>query len=522
MASPKTSAIIGIHEDDTAQESYDVSKIHDRHTDEVHHQRRLFGITLPVYFNTDRDRTLVRKLDRFVLSYTALSCFIQTLDNTNIYNAYVSGMKDDASQHGSLSLLGNELNYFSTFFNCGIIAGAVPLMLLSTRVRLSLLMPSCELAWTALVMGIAGAQNAETVYGLRFAIGFFQGIAFPGFAAILGGWYTPSELGKRMALYEVSARVAGMFSGYIQAGLYEHMNGKGMASWRWLFIFDGIISLPIALWGFYALPDQPSDTKARWLKIEEKELANLRMDEIGRLPVRKVTWKRFQSIWSTWHVYFFATCYFLYGAFSWGDGYFNLWLSYLGKYTIPQINNIPTAGQGAALINAFISGWVSDWLENRPAVIVANMLICLAGNVFVAVWEAPDWLKFVGYIAITAGLPAQSITIAWLNEVCQGNGTLRGLIVSIGNTLVYAINSWALVLLFPAVDAPHYKVGYQVCAGMIALSILSVFAIIFMIRRDLKSGAAIRNESGLLEFKAWTQEDEEVRETPIVNSDTKV
>lgn len=70
------------------------------------------------------------------------------------------------------------------------------------------------------------------VYGLRFAIGFFQGIAFPGFAALLGSWYTPSELGKRMAIYEVSARVAGMFSGYIQAGLYTNMNGKGMASWR--------------------------------------------------------------------------------------------------------------------------------------------------------------------------------------------------------------------------------------------------------------------------------------------------
>ena len=103
-------------------------------------------------------------------------------------------------------------------------------------------------------------------------------------------------------------------------------------------------------------------------------------------------------------------------------------------------------------MNAIISGFISDWLENHPIVIVANMMICLAGNVFVSVWKAPEWLKFIGYIFITAGLPAQSITIAWLNEVCQGNGTLRGLIVSLGNTAVYAINSWALVLLFPAVD----------------------------------------------------------------------
>ncbi|KAJ3536040.1 hypothetical protein NM208_g6889 [Fusarium decemcellulare] len=467
MASHEVSEASDSKGNDVVPGTVDVSSV-----DHEEHRRRIFGLTLPRYFNKDEDRRLVRKLDTFLLSYTALSCFMQTLDNTNISNAYVSGMQED------LSLFGNELNYFSTTFNCGIIAGAVPLMLLSTRIRPSILMPSCELAWTFLVMGIAGAKNAETVYGLRFAIGFFQGIAFPGFAALLGAWYTPSELGKRMAL--------------------------------WLFIFDGIISFPIAIWGFYALPDQPRDTKAKWLKPSDVELAIDRMDRVGRRPVQKITWARFKGIWTTWHVYLFVTCYFLYGAFSWGDGYFNLWLQYLGKYTVPQINNIPTAGQGAALVNSIISGIISDWLQNRPIVIVANMLICLAGNSFVAVWKAPEWLKFIGYIFITAGLPAQSLTIAWLNEVCQGNGTLRGLIVSLGNTMVYAINAWALVLLFPAVDAPHYKVGYQVCAGMIGLAIVTVFAILFQIKRDLNNGKAIRNDEGLLEFKAWPVEATDV------------
>lgn len=28
------------------------------------------------------------------------------------------------------------------------------------------------------------------------------------------------------------------------------MNGKaGLSGWRWLFIFDGVITLPMALWG---------------------------------------------------------------------------------------------------------------------------------------------------------------------------------------------------------------------------------------------------------------------------------
>jgi len=69
-----------------------------------------------------------------------------------------------------------------------------------------------------------------------------------------------------MALFENAQGLASMFSGYLQAALYKGLNNTGgLAGWRWLFIFDAIISIPIALWGYYAIPDLPSDTRARWL-----------------------------------------------------------------------------------------------------------------------------------------------------------------------------------------------------------------------------------------------------------------
>lgn len=80
---------------------------------------------------------------------------------------------------------------------------------------------------------------------------------------MLGSWYGPNQLGKRVALFEQASAIAGMFSGYLQAGLYRGMNGKGgLAGWKWLFIFDAIISIPIAVWGYFAIPDLPSNTRA--------------------------------------------------------------------------------------------------------------------------------------------------------------------------------------------------------------------------------------------------------------------
>jgi hypothetical protein len=40
-----------------------------------------------------------------------------------------------------------------------------------------------------------------------------------------------------------------MFSGYLQAAVYEGLDGRGLRGWRWLFVTDGIITLPMALWG---------------------------------------------------------------------------------------------------------------------------------------------------------------------------------------------------------------------------------------------------------------------------------
>lgn len=130
-------------------------------------------------------------------------------------------------------------------------------------VRPSIWIPTCELIWTVLTMVMASAKNVQTMYVLRFLIGLFEACSFPGYAALLGSWYGPTQLSKRVAIFEQTSAIASMFSGYLQAGLYSGLDGRlGLAGWRWLFIFDGIISLPIALWGLWAIPDLPHTTRA--------------------------------------------------------------------------------------------------------------------------------------------------------------------------------------------------------------------------------------------------------------------
>lgn len=63
------------------------------------------------------------------------------------------------------------------------------------------------------------------MYALRFFIGLFEACAFPGYIALLGGWYGPRELTKRVAILLEIESIASMFSGYLQTGLYSSLNG---------------------------------------------------------------------------------------------------------------------------------------------------------------------------------------------------------------------------------------------------------------------------------------------------------
>lgn len=83
-----------------------------------------------------------------------------------------------------------------------------------------------------------------------------------------------------------------MFSGYLQAAAYRNLNGVyGRAGWRWLFIVQGIITLPISFVGFAFWPGLPISPKRWYFSSEEHALAVKRMPTVEK---EGITWKTFK------------------------------------------------------------------------------------------------------------------------------------------------------------------------------------------------------------------------------------
>lgn len=253
------------------------------------------------------EAAFVQRLDFYVLLILSLGYFIKNLDQTNISNAYVSGMKED------LQMNKNELNMIDVAWTCGYVIGQVPSQIILTKVRPSIWIPSCELVWTMLTFCLAAVTTSNHVVAIRFFVGLLESIFYPAAHMILGSWYKPSELAKRACIFHASSAAASMFSGYLQAGVYKGMNGlHGLPGWKWLFIMDGVISLTVALAGFWLIPDLPENSKAFYLSKEQIELAVKRMDDVGRAPRTKLGWSAFKRIFGRWHVYFLTVLYIIF------------------------------------------------------------------------------------------------------------------------------------------------------------------------------------------------------------------
>ena len=90
-------------------------------------------------------------------------------------------------------------------------------------------------------------------------------------------WYRAEERSLRIAFILATATLAGAFGGCIAYGT-GYLNRKGgLEGFRWLFIFEGAVTLLTTPLVIFTLPDYPST--AKWLTTREQKFAVERLDE---------------------------------------------------------------------------------------------------------------------------------------------------------------------------------------------------------------------------------------------------
>ncbi|EGY20575.1 hypothetical protein VD0002_g7407 [Verticillium dahliae] len=407
------------------------------------------------------ERKFLRKLDAFLLTFTCIAFFLKWLDQSNINSAYVSGMKEE------LGLYGNEYSMFPMFYNLGYVICQIPAMLFFSRPKVTRwFLPSCEVAWSILTFAQSQLKSAPQIFGTRFLLGILETPVASGCLFILSSWYKPEELFKRAGLWYVSNNIGVMFGGYLQAAAYTNLNGvHGMSGWRWLFIIDGSISLPLSILGFFIFPGMPQSGRIWWMTEKEHELGQLRMREAGVEAPKKITKALLRRIFCRWHWYIGVLAYVLFLSGAYPHGQMAIWLKDLadthGTYTIPQINTIPTGAQGVSVVGTILA---TSLCMVYPTWIIFNIVMTMVmfANVCMMVWFIPHDLKFVcfylfGMTAAVTPILVPSVNW-WLKDSAEARAFFNGSMITLG----FAVNSFYPLVAFPVVEAPRWKKGYIV------------------------------------------------------------
>ncbi|KAF9451620.1 MFS general substrate transporter [Macrolepiota fuliginosa MF-IS2] len=431
--------------------------------------------------STKQEARLVLKIDWFILSYCCLMYFTNYLDRSNVNNAYVSGMKED------LHMFGTELNKITTIFTCGYIIGMIPNNIMLHVVPPRVWFPTMQIIWGALTMCTSAVRNIEQVYAIRFFQGMAESSTFVGTHYILGSWYKSAELGKRSGIFTSSGLVGTLFSGILQAAIYKNLGGaSGLSGWRWLFIIDGVITLPIALYGFLIFPDLPQTTKAFYLTEEERELAYSRLQGEVQVDRPPLTWDLARRVLSRWRWYACSLLFAISGETeSFGsNNLMGQWLKAIGGYTVEQVDFYPSGVTAVAIASTLVCATWTDYTRARWPVLVYMSVACIVASICILVWSSPIGLKFFAYYIAGASYAGQATTFAWANEICADDDQERSVVLASMNMWNNVINAWWTIVFYPATDAPRFHKGMIAMLCICGATLGVTYLVYYLERRE--------------------------------------
>ncbi|KAF4924220.1 Pantothenate transporter liz1 [Colletotrichum fructicola] len=421
------------------------------------------------------ERKLIQKIDFFILTFCCLSYLVNYLDRTNLNNAYVSGMKEE------LGFVGDQLNQINTCFTVGYVIGQIPSNLSLHYVKPRFWFPLMMIIWGGLTMCTASVHSPKAIMAIRFFQGVAEASTFVGTHYILGAWYTERELGKRSGIFTASGLAGTFFGGFIQTGIHSSMDGlHGLSGWRWLFIIDGLMTIPVAIYGFIFFPDTPHTTKAFYLTEEERKLAASRVPEIQEKS--PLTFRFAKKVLTSWYWWGFVMLWIIAGeteSFS-TNSLLGLYMKShpTNKYTIPQLNNYPTGVPAVGIVSTLFWATLTDFLGGKRYLVayfigitgvVTSIMILVAAKDPTSAKSTS--VVFGAYYWAGAVYACQATFFAWCNDAMRyEEGVFRSVVLAGMNLGSNAINAWWSIVFYGASMAPWFTRGmWAMIASSIAL-----------------------------------------------------
>ncbi|KAJ5882086.1 uncharacterized protein N7529_000758 [Penicillium soppii] len=435
--------------------------------------------------DTKEERKLILKLDLLIVPYAFLAYWTKYIDQANINNAYVSGLKDDLGLHG------NELVQLQTMYTIGAVVGQLPFIFLFTKLPMSWMIPFMDVAWGIFTLVQYRANSYAELAAYRFLVGWFEAGFFPGMHYIFGSWYRSDEIARRGGCFYVGLTFGTLTASLIQAGASSRLDGvNGLAGWRWMYIICAIITLPVAILGYFILPGSPDKPNKFVLKEKDVQLAKARLARVAHETKEStLSWRtvlRVGSNWKFWallllDIFFWNAC------LNTNAGGYQLWLKSLDKYPTSRLNELAAISPALGIFYTLFICFSSDLLFGPAWAITIAHIWNIVGLIILVVWELSESTLWFAFLTTYSSVAMSSVLYGWINSQLRASPVERALTLIIVNTIAQSTTAWTPLLVFKTVEGPRFTKGYSfVLANAICL-ILLAHVIQYFISREEKN-----------------------------------
>ena len=420
------------------------------------------GLTILVY---DTDSLVLYRLSTWTRRTSAshIKANIST-NHTNFLsdNAYVSGLSDDLSFHG------NELVHLQTIYTLGAVLGQLPFALLFPKIRMNYLVPALDILWGLFTLLQYRATSYSEMMAYRFLVGLFESAFFPAVHYVLGSWYRGDEINRRGGIFYIGLTTGTLTAGLLQSAATKHLDGiLGLAGWRWMFIINAIITLPVGLVGPFIWPGTPDKAKSLFLSKEEVQLARTRLERAGHAHSSNLTWSKVGSIFLDWKFYLFT----LWDIFFWNStlhsstGGYILWLKSLNEFSTARLNDLSTTSPAVGIFYVLFICFGADLFLGRPGAITLAHTWNLIGLIILITWDVPTSAKWFAFNTTYSSVAMASVLYGWANDILKYDPDVRSFMLVAMNSISQSTTAWTPLLVYKTVEAPRFVKGYAFTAA---------------------------------------------------------
>lgn len=432
-----------------------------------------------------KEQKYLTKLDFFLLSSSMLGYFIKNLNQSNLATAYVNGMDEYYNMNS------NQYNYLTTLWTVGYVIGQIPSNLILHRISARYYLGGLEMIWAVLTVLMITCKRLPSLYAIRFFVGLTEAGFFPGMEYLVGSNYSAAEISTRSAYFAVAGNAAGLISSPLQLALLRRFAKSSMPPFKWMFVFDAIISFPVGIYTMCVDPNTPSTTDA-WYFTEEDRLVGLeRRRRIGaQLNTReKYTWTKIKTFFNTWHIYVFPLVFLAYNnsCSATSQPTFTTWMKYELKVSDYVYDTYPSILSGIAIAVTLFLAYSHNFIGGKKNhFYVLSFFICeIIGCALLAHWHIPRGLHWFCYFLI--GIPTaygQPFIFSWVNRLLFEDDMKRNFVVVCTNTLAYVTGAWVPIFVWNTKDKPVYHIGFTYTACLSAFGFLFTLLAWHFTRRD--------------------------------------